>query len=47
MTHRRLRNTIKWFSLLTVTLILVSSCALFQPRDCETDELPDEILKSE
>ena len=36
-----------WFSALTLTLLFLGGCALFQPNDCEVDDLPDEILTDE
>lgn len=43
MSISSLRRKLVVFSVILLTLMLFSSCALFVPRDCETDELPEVV----
>lgn len=44
MTIFAVLRKISTLLLLSLALVLFGGCALFQPNDCETEELPDEIL---
>lgn len=43
MSFPSLRRKLIAVLVLLLTLTLLNSCALFVPRDCETDELPEVI----
>ena len=43
-SHRR---KLEIFLAFAIVLVFLGGCALFEPSDCETDELPDVVLTLE